>query len=300
MSKKPSMASVVEVFDDIPVLLPAGCGRGHDALDKSTARLALCSEADLAPQNALPELPLGKIVRRLDAFVIDEGPHVLLFFQEAFAHTGHRAFSADFSLDEEVACLDSQICHSTPKGGPAQCPVPDLVPPVEHQVSIVHQLLAYSPGLALHFREALKPAQQMGPAKLSQAGVDTVWRPPVRTQDPAEASQQLPSRFPAPTEVDHEHRHGRGDGYPQPGLLVALSPAGLVGIQHPGFLCVLSGLFDWFLDCLADALLAGRDRTEADLEPDDIRHKILDEALALMVDTGQQRRQSDPLCGHGS
>ena len=53
---KASMTGIVEVLDGVFVLLPAGSRCGHDTLYESTARYALGSEANLAPQNSLTHL----------------------------------------------------------------------------------------------------------------------------------------------------------------------------------------------------------------------------------------------------
>lgn len=42
-------------------------------------------------------------------------------------------------------------------------------------------------------------------------------------------------------------------------------------------------------DRFADVLLASRDRTDADIQPEYVGHDVFDEALALVVNAGQQR-----------
>ena len=291
MTMKASMTGIVEVLDGVFVLLPAGSSCGHDVLYESTALLALGSETDLAPQNSLTELPLRKIVRRLDSFVIDERKEMLTVADDAFAHSGNGMTAANLSLDEDILDFDPKICHPPSKGTYAHWTVSDPVPPLEHQVGLVHQLLTYTAGLAFHLGKADESSQQVCPAELAQSLVDVVGTPTVRHQDPSEASQQLSDRLPPPAEMNHEHRDNRGRSDPQPGLLVALTPAGLVGMNHPGRLDVLASFLDRPLQSLADGLLAGGDRAEADGDAEHVGQKILDEPLALVVDTRQQRHQ---------
>jgi len=286
---KLSPTCLVEIVDDTAFLLPARSRHSHDTLDETTAFLALSSEADFAPQNSLTDSPFCIVVRRLDSFVIDESPKVLLFCKETLAHAGHRAHSADLSLDEKIANLDTQLCHPATECFAGHGPIPDLVPPLKHEFGSIQQSAADTFGFSLHLGKAPESSNQVRPTKLAQTGVDTVWRPPVRAQNAAKVSQQLPRCSSAPAEMNHEYRYRRRNRHPQPGLLVALAPAGFVGVHHSAFLCMTMSLGNWFLDGLADFLLAGRNRSEAHIDTKYICHEAFDKALALMVDPGQQR-----------
>ncbi len=281
----------VEKFENnVAVLLFAGCKEGcHDALDKTTAFFALSTKADFSPKHALADCPLGNIVRWLDTLVVDECPDVLLFGKKTLADPGHRACAAHLPVDEKIGYLDSQFFHPMLEGGHEEGAVSDPVPPVKHQVGFVHQLLADLPGGSRHFRKALEPSQQMGPTKLTKALVNAIGRPTIRTQDSAKATKQLLGRVPSSTDVDHEHGHRRGDRHPQPCLLVGLTPAGLVGIHHASGLRMAVCFCHRKPDRFADVLLASRDRTDADVQPEYVGHDVFDEALALVVDAGQQR-----------
>ena len=289
---KSSKKCLIEIFEDIAILLLAGCRDRHDSFDETAAFLALGPEADLTPQDSLPDSPFGSVVGWLNTLVIDERPHVVFFRDETFADSGYWTLSTHLSIDEKVGYLDPQFFHPMLECGSFESPVSDPMPPMEHQVGFVHQLFADFPGFALHFRESDKCSSQVRPAKLAQPFVDAVGCPPVRTQDSAEVPNQFLGGISTTADVNHEHRHGGCDGHPEPGFLVAFSPSGFVGIQHPGILRVLMCFFDRFPENPADILLARRNRTKADLDPEEISHDVLDEPLALVVNARQKRHHN--------
>lgn len=144
-----SFAGLGEVVEEVATLLLAGRRCCHDPLDEPAAVFALGPVADLAPQHPLAQGALGIVVRRLDV-VID----VLLFCKDTLAHAGNRAHSADLSLDEKIANLDTQLCHPATECVAGHGPIPDLVPPLKHEFGSIQQSVADTSSFSLHLGKA--------------------------------------------------------------------------------------------------------------------------------------------------
>ena len=285
---EPRQACFVDKLDDVTILLTACRSNRHDTFDEAAAFFALRPKADLSPKNSLTDFSFGCVVRRFDTFMVDKSPEMLCFGKNALAYSGHRTLTTYLSLDEKVFHLDTQIYHSPLESTAAHGPVSNPVPPLEHQVGLVNQLLAYLACLASQLGKTNKRPQQMCPTKLAQAIMDTIGSPTVGHKNTLEASKQLLGRFPTSAQMYHEYRDSRCDCHPEPGLLVALTPTGLVGVHDLFVLCIGMSLLDRVLDRFTDFLLACRDRTEADVESEDVCHEALDESLTLMVYTREQ------------
>lgn len=280
-----------DVVQSVPTLLDAGRDHREHPRHVQAAACAVRPEAHLPPDHCVPERLLCRVVRRLDPWLLHERPQVHRHLQDVVARGGHLLRAADLPLDQEILDLDLQAGHSRLEGGPRERSVPHRVPPLEHRLGLVGQLLADHPSFAGPLREALEVPEQVRPAELARPGVEAIGAPAVGDQHSLEGSQELPGRLAVAPEVDEEHRHQGGGGHPQPGLLTALPPAGLVGVQAAGPLDVLVGFFDRLLDRQADLGLAGRNGPQADVQPVKILEQGLGLALAEPVGPGQQRDQ---------
>ena len=214
-------------------------------------------------------------------------PQILGLFDDAFACSGHVLITKHLSLDQEVFNFDPEINHTTPEGLPLQGPISNPMPPLEHEESLIDQLVANTSRLAFEFGKSDKFPEQMGPAKLPQPIVDVVGAKPITYKDAEKVSQEALGGFLVSTSVNHEDRQAGCQHDPQPGLLVLLPPAGLVGIGQASLLDCLLGFFERFGQRFADVLLAVGYGAEAHLNPEYVFQHRLDEALTLVTSAAE-------------
>jgi len=282
-----SLASMDQEFEYATALLSAGSCHGEDALHESAASFALRSKATLPPQNRSPDGSLGCIVSRWNALMVYKRPQVLGLFDDAFACSGHVLMTIHLALDQEIFNLDPKFYHPALEGLPLHGPISNPMPPLEHEESLVDQLVANTSRLAFEFGESDKFPEQMCPAKLPQPFVDVVGAVPITYKDTEKASQKALGGFLVSTSVNHEDRQVGCQHDPQPGLLVLFTPAGLVGIGQVCLLDCMLGFLDRVGQRFADVLLAFGHGAKAHLNSKDIFQHSLDEALALMTSAAE-------------
>ena len=82
-------AGLCDVFSDVAVVLFAGGGGRHNALDKPASFGAVRAKAPFAPLDCRTRGPFCRVVCRLDAGNAHKGPQVFGVFEDPFARAFH-------------------------------------------------------------------------------------------------------------------------------------------------------------------------------------------------------------------
>ena len=109
------LAAGGHVLQDITTLLSARGDDGENVLNKMTPGLAVRPVARLSPHHCVSQRPLGRVVGRLNACDVNEGPQCLLngqYFPASPCRLGARARTTGLQLEADprpsfVACGDS-------------------------------------------------------------------------------------------------------------------------------------------------------------------------------------------------
>ena len=141
------------------------------------------------------------------------------------------------------------------------------MPPLEELAPPLLKALAESTQLAPSLDELLEIPLEVAPADLAAlSGVPDVPRPAVADEvAPIAFSQQLLGDVRASTEADREDGNQRGDRRPEPRLLAAHPPTGLVHADRGCFSLDVGGcLFDALGEGVREVVLKRLDRPERD------------------------------------
>jgi len=161
-----------DVVQRVPALLEAGrCHGQHPLRVQATAR-AVRPEAHLPSDHRVNERLLRRVGRRFDHGLAHDGPPVPRNRQEIVVGGRHLLGAAD-TVDQEILDLELQPGHLCQEGGPREHPVPQRVPPIEHQLSLVGQLPADHPSVQPGAEGAgRRPRRQRRDMHLSAPGTD--------------------------------------------------------------------------------------------------------------------------------
>src|SRR5262245_47022392 len=156
-----SLATPHEILQEAPSLLTAGLPNTQDSLDEPTPPLAICAAAPLPPQDGMPQRPLGGVIRRFDTLLPDERPQLRFVGSQATARRCRLRTAASRSLKQRITGLSPQSADIDLEAGAVQRPVSDSMPPGEHPVGQVQQLLPGRRPAVLAVDHRLKIATQV-------------------------------------------------------------------------------------------------------------------------------------------
>lgn len=250
-----------EEVEYVPALLAQGHGHGEDSLHETAAVSAVGSEASLPVEHGGPDGALGGIVRGLDAFDANEGPHRRSHLEDHLAHPLGLGLTAASPFPKKCFDLLTDRTHVDRETGPGESSISDAAPKCEHLFRFAKEGCADLRSLGPALGESFEISDQVGPTDLTTTDAPAVVAvPAIRGEVAGEYSQQSPSCIRAAVDMDQEHADPRRNGGPQPGPLASLAPSCLVGVDAGLGLHKVSGRFDRSRQSLADRLLGGGDR----------------------------------------
>ena len=126
-----------KVVEDIALLESQCLDDREHALDEATADLAVGAKAKLPPDDRMTNDLLGVIVRRLDAFVCDEGEEGMLCVEDFAAHPGDLLRRAMDPLAQEIEDLALNRKGVGSESRPTDCSVFRAVPVFEQSLAVV-------------------------------------------------------------------------------------------------------------------------------------------------------------------
>jgi hypothetical protein len=118
------------------MLLLAGGDDRHNPLGETTSGLALSTEAALTPKHSGTDLPFTQVVSRFYTFNVHEGPQGILTFEDIPAGASRALVIAVGPLAQQFAYFVLNRWHVFLEDGAAHGSIPNLMPPLKHQLGL--------------------------------------------------------------------------------------------------------------------------------------------------------------------
>ena len=124
------------------ILQTTSFGYRQHTFDESTARFTLGAKAQLAVDHRRTQRALRRVVGRLDAFDVNEGPQPVAVFVQLAAHPDEPLVAAELAAQQQSVDLFSNRAHVPAESSPTDLAFFVTSPMLKHQFDLTYQIMA--------------------------------------------------------------------------------------------------------------------------------------------------------------